>query len=221
MGRRHSEILRSFGDEVDGVDLGWDPEKTDFKQYNSVIIATPPKTHLNAILWVDRKTLGATPVFVEKPLTSEIWKPQEYTCSISQVACNWRWCFCADMSSGSIEMGYPANQETAYLDMIHFLDLFWVSWGRPEFGGFTTSKGKITLTVSGSGRVLEVVFNPNSTTRYTKKDGKSVHKKGVCSMFERQMRDWRHSVYCNLQTANPIQVAAERHNWLVQKWASR
>jgi uncharacterized protein YfbU (UPF0304 family) len=125
------------------------------------------------------------------------------------------------MSSGSIEMGYQANQETAYLDMIHFLDLFWTSWGKPEFGGFTTSKGKITLTVSGAGRVLDVVFNPSSTTRYTKKDGKFVHKKGVCDMFQKQMRDWRECVKLGRSHLNSLEVAAERTNYLIAKWGER
>lgn len=240
MGQRHAAILRAFGDHVDSIDLDWEPGKTDYEPYDSILVCTPPKTHKTVILDVLSFNPNKPPVFIEKPLVDELWEPWSPNSGYlanpaSMVACNWRYCQCIDASQGFIEMGYPADQETAYLDMIHFLDLFWLNYGEPEFGGvgkvgpvlrkqtvvedkiIVDIWRKIEMTVSTEGKMLSVVFDPGAEKPYMRHNGKSVHRKGVCSMFERQMRDWRECVKIRTSHLNSLQVAAKRTNWLISK----
>lgn len=67
--------------------------------------------------------------------------------------------------------------------------------------------------------MLSVVFDPGAEKPYMRHNGKPVHRKGVCSMFERQMRDWRECVRYGVPHLNSFAVAAERTNWLIERWA--
>jgi hypothetical protein len=213
MGKRHAEILRGFGDEVDSVDLEWTP-KQDYSGYDSVLVCSPAEKHFEHF----RDIPLGIPVFVEKPIATHFLT---FATSLpaTMVGCNWRYCQCADMSFGDIEIGYRASKDTAYLDLIHFLDTFWTSWGKPEFGGVGTLGKKIEMVVSTEKAVLSVAFDPSSKKPYTRRNGKPVHAKGACDMFAKQMRDWRECVRLGRPHLNDFATAAERTNWLISRWA--
>jgi hypothetical protein len=212
MGRKHADILRSFGDVVESVDLEWTP-KQDYGGYDSVLVCSPAEKHFEHFRTIP---LGL-PTFVEKPIATH---PLTFTLTTTtMVGCNWRYCQCVDMSQGDIEIGYKADPETAYLDFIHFLDLFWTNWGEPEFGGVGRLGKNLEMIVSTDKAVLKVVFDYSATKPYTLKDGKKVHAKGVCDMFTRQMRDWRECVRLGRPHLNDFATAAERTNWLISRWA--
>ena len=219
MGRRHGNILQSIGDRVSYIDIGESLSKALQKKPNSVLICTPPETHLELIQKVGKKRL---PLFVEKPVytkRSAIRYP-----AISMVACNWRFCDHA-LEAKEIACCYRNADK---MDMIHFVDWFWNRYGKP-YGSFNTEsigsvdefRWDMDLFENDQGRKRNF-FNakfsiyPNNISSFvstTINKNPIIHDK--CSMFFRQMLLWRETVRGQREQVNPIFQASVRTNFLL------
>lgn len=222
MGRRHGDILMRLGDFVEYVDIGFDPQSFDYDRVDSVLICTPPETHAglcNSIIDKSKPSGSFTwkPVFIEKPIISRSSEKIFYGHPRTMVACNWRWCGCV-IPVGDIMCGYPINGEYAWLDQIHFLDIYWERYGRPKSASISIdgSCGSV-MRISGSPSFVSSIINFQEQQTWFGSDIelKRIHRKGHCDMFLKQMEVWRDVCMGKTASPNPIDKAYERTSFLI------
>lgn len=185
MGKRHGAILESLGDEVKYVDLGYNLDRDGTYDAESVLICTPPETHAD---YVNHFKLTELPLFCEKPVSTDGLK-LDYP-GRSMVACNWRFCKCISRPT-VIQSAYQSTDKVPFLDLIHFLDLFWLEHGRPVSAAGQRSNGTYTMHLTcESGCRMTVVLDTSADKPKTVVDGDPVHET-PCDMFQKQMAVWR------------------------------
>ncbi|MEK6861871.1 MAG: hypothetical protein AABY07_07945 [Nanoarchaeota archaeon] len=224
MGRRHGGILESMGDNVNYYDVK--VELSDFRvlkaatdyKYDSVLICTPPETHLNWIIWA-LNTLKL-PIFCEKPIITcpvpkSLILPYPWAFISTLAACNWRFCDCLPSLAQIryIYCTYPIkNKEFKYLDYIHFLDLFWQELGIPE--DIKLEQDSMFLQYRGGIVRNRFTIHDNTKASFTTVNGDLIHNP-VCNMFEKQMEHWRNVICGKENSINPFIVAMNRIEYLV------
>lgn len=209
MGRRHAQILRDMGDTVKAVDINESIPRIG--RFDSVLICTPPESHKS----ITRSVRGA-PVFIEKPVSVRPSRLSELS-TLSMVACNWRFCTCADWKGHDlIEFGYIAPTQYAYLDIIHFLDVAWEKYGKPDSAALSNRNGVLEFMGDFDGATLECLFDYRANLPYTILNQRTLHSPKPCGMFIKQMKHWRDCVKKGVDSCNPHYLAAYRTNWLIE-----
>lgn len=210
MGRKHAQTLTRLGEHAEMVDLGFDPAQAD--GFDSILICTPPDAHSDLIRLFGHSR-PSIPIFCEKPVLGHPGELQGAILpKVSLVACNWRWCQCYE-SIRQIDCGYPHDPKYGYLDLIHFLDLYWERYGEP-------SSAEFKITKKGAGMLLGLRMNValwQSSTPWCEFGGKIIHRNGPCDMFERQMKVWLDVVAGKIKSPNPIEMAVERTEYLISR----
>lgn len=219
MGRRHGKILEGMGDEVHYWDVGFDVSDLHALRPRSILICTPPDTHVPILQQLSHFDYEI-PTFVEKPIFTEI--DAVHFPEISMVACNWRWCRCLVWSQHTTIMsGYGKATE---LDHIHFLDLFWEEFGKPDMVRALRREKRSPLTglfYAREDREVEAYILDLPDDTYTLVNWREIHYGIPCEMFVSQMKHWRECVQTGTQSCNPIPMAVERTAWLLKALGSR
>lgn len=218
MGKRHGAILTQFGCNVSYVDIEFRSDADGVSMFDALVIATPGPTHAKLI-----KELAPTnkPLFVEKPVIVGINDLMGVVLpKISMVACNWRYCECAD-PVGEIVSVYKATEEEAKLDFIHFYDWFVHKHGEPDLARYVQGQGagRLSLLKDGTYFASNIIWDGalGPQTWYTPKLSKrQIHVYGPCPMFQYQMAEFLRCVKERVQSDNPIEVAAERTAKLIE-----
>lgn len=215
MGRKHAQTLTRSGEHAEMVDLGFDPAQAD--GFDSILICTPPDAHSDLIRLFGHSR-PSIPIFCEKPVLGHPGELQGAILpKVSLVACNWRWCQCYE-SIRQIDCGYPHDPKYGYLDLIHFLDLYWERYGEPaEFAMDVEPAG--SGFISGPHRPIRFMQATiwNSYSPWCEFGGKIIHRNGPCDMFERQMKVWLDVVAGKSKSPNPIETAVERTEYLISR----
>lgn len=208
MGKKHAKVLKSFGDSAEMVDLGF-KITPEINEFDSVYVCTPPETHLEIIKQAENA--GAPPLFVEKPVSLSVDRIT-YT-NISMVACNWRYCKCLPVDPQYvIGSSYPTASS---LDHIHFVDLFWNKYGKPELAAYVgyDNGSRLDMFLSNANISAIIEQGPISTSA----GGRQIHSAGPCDMFTRQAKVWRDCLKTGIESPNPIETASERTGWMLKK----
>lgn len=112
MGTLHGKILMELGEQVEFVDVEFDPAQYR-GGHESILICTPAGTHARII-----GLLPDIPIFCEKPLITKRYhtvRPMEK----SLVACNWHWCECIK-GKKILVCRYPSTCAYRQMDILHF-----------------------------------------------------------------------------------------------------
>lgn len=122
MGKRYISLLGERGEDVESVDLEFEPERCLWK-YDSVFICTPAYNHVRMLASIPAEV----PVFCEKPLicrSTDVVKKRKK----SFVSCPWLFCPCVLPFDGqerwSISCQYESKCRYRRLDLIHFVPFF-------------------------------------------------------------------------------------------------
>ena len=218
MGKKYERILTDLGDMVDVCDIEFNPDRTEWSAYDSVLICTPPETHAKLIYAVSDFFFKGK-IFCEKPLVTYLEEDiNTVTDDItSMVSCPWRYCTCVNwVQLENIKCFYSARDKGPRLDLIHFVDVVWEKYGIPKVAYFAQKRKRNFLNVNG--RTFNLVF--------TKKKQKTVYKaydeasreihKTECSMFFDMMKDWRKVVSGKIKSPNDFRKAEFRTKWLME-----
>ena len=212
MGTHHAAILTDLGDAVDMVDLEFQPSRK-LLAYDSVLLCTPAQTHAGMIR---RLAKYRRPLFVEKPVFTKAERV-DYD-AISMVACNWRWCpHVADNDDSRTDRIICQYPGAVFLDLIHFVDVFWEKFGCPNIL-IRNGRGLKwwSATMAKGGRRFLATICPMPDNPLTTYNDRAIHKT-PCSMFEEQMLSWRFFVDRGTESDNPISKAAKRTAWLLRQ----
>jgi len=214
--------LLDLGEYVHLFDI--DPGRTqdcirDYGWYDSILICTPPETHYKLITELGRYKV---PLFCEKPIICE---PGAYKWPDvpSLVGCNYR--FNDDYTTGYSQTYtnmYKNTSKYAYLDLIHFIDLWWEKWGKPSqyklsvfgpyidfwgrFGSFQKWEMAVQLTVNSKVNQAFVADCGSNVLR---------NERNMTICFYKQMVHWLQVVKGKEKSVNPFKKAYKRTEWLI------
>lgn len=220
MGKRYDALLKKLGQTTKLVDLEFDPEvlENEYDRYDSVFICSPAETHLELI-----RSLPYILQYVEKPVVHMLTNFEIWLGDPSHVSCPWRFCRCFELTNDlDIAIGYKGDSRYWYLDLIHFVDLFWHRWGKPDacfidIAG-TLATARMSLGTGLKARVMSISLDCGLGNRYTRINGKPIHTLGPCSyMFEDQVKYWLKCLDDSSIQLNPIDIALARTNWLLRQ----
>lgn len=219
IGRRHERTLKSLGESVCCVDTGFDYSGNHLCQYSSVLICTPPNTHLDIL----NKLVGlGKPIFIEKPICTGEEDKSLYNrilerfkgSGMTHVACNYRFARAYSKDIRFVEYGYIYKNKYSYLDLIHMVDLCWERYGKPIKGSLLSVDSIHNLTMLfNPNKLITIVGNNQSEVKYGRLNGFDVD---VSDGFENQMRYWIEFVRGRTESVNPIGKAFERTEWLIE-----
>lgn len=227
MGFKHGKILNQLGQTYDVLDIVPDLDliaadeikhykdvsHIKWNNYLSVLICTPPDTHISIL---DKVQLDI-PVFIEKPIIVENVLTNYITPRRAPtfVACNYR--FCKEYWESDIrfiEYGYLCKGPFSYLDLIHMVDLCWEKYSVPEFGNISSFSNIHNLIMGfNPNRFVTVVGNNQSPIKYSRLNGKEETISN--EMFLNQMSHWLDVVKGRSVSTNPVSTALERTKWLI------
>lgn len=202
MGTKHGEILKKLDQEVEYVDLEFDPTKYE-RNHDSVLICTPAETHERII-----NSLPDMPIFCEKPIITSL-NQEIAPKTISLAANNWRWCeHIKDWKW--MNLIYENKSPYRNLDIIHFWHLF------EEKRVHVADDPSVDDWVSLNGKIA-IAFRSGCSTFC---NGKQIHKK-ECDMFKDQMKHWLEVVKGSQNSSNPFEDALRDTKELLKQLGDR
>ena len=193
MGLRRADIYKYLGEGFQFHDpLKGTNKHHPYEEYKSIWIATPSKTHEDAITEILDSTGGLVPLGVEKPVLahpSSIITHRLGMLSSSFVGCNYRynqWYADNIDKIDGVDFGYPTFEP---LDLIHFYDLYYTCRGIPSKVWYKDGM----LYLSYGDRLIEIWGERTNTERYHQTHVNGSVEYGHNNdkdMFLKEMVDW-------------------------------